>query len=111
MHEAELRRLPHGQQERLLHRNRKAGSAARNVVHRSSFQIVDAVPLGLNTVRCRDKARTQDGAAYTAEVNMERTPRIGPVYVLNVVRGSMPSFTMTKGLLSSWRGPRALAII
>lgn len=88
MHEAELRRLPPYQQERLLHRNWKVGSIARHVVHRSSFQIVDAVSLGHHTVRCRDKAGRREGAVYTAEVKMERAPRIGPVYVLNVVRAS-----------------------
>ena len=89
-YEANVRLLPHVEQERLLGGDRggnwKIRAAAGLVFNRGWFEIVDAAPADCQWVRGWDKAATAGGGDWTAGVRMGRSPA-GLYYVADVTRG------------------------
>lgn len=89
-YEANVRLLPHVEQERLLGGDRggnwKIRAAAGLVFNRGWFEIVDAAPSEARWARGWDKAATAGGGDWTAGVRMGRTPA-GLYVVEDVTRG------------------------
>ena len=84
---SKLLSLPRVERERLLGGNWNSRPTAGMVFNRAWFEIVEAVPVSMTTVRYWDKAGTEGGGCYTAGVKMGKDHRTGLVYVLDVIRG------------------------
>jgi predicted phage terminase large subunit-like protein len=88
---ANLMALPFVERERLLGGNWKIRPLAGLVFDRANFEIIDALPAGLEEVRYWDKAGTAEsenpGAAFSAGVRMAVDRRTGIYYIRHVVRG------------------------